>query len=76
MSHLDTKFPEALKLSQEIKEQKFKLVVKIADAFKMTQCLCFCRTNVDCNNLEKYVNTLGGNPNGWKGKAETGKYGK
>ncbi|CAD7927747.1 unnamed protein product [Amoebophrya sp. A25] len=73
MSDFDRKFPEALKLSERIKRQKFQLVVKIADAFKMTQCLCFCRTNVDCNNLEKYLNTLGGCPGGWRGKTETGK---
>ncbi|CAJ1367750.1 unnamed protein product [Effrenium voratum] len=50
----------------------FWMVVKIADAFSMTQCLVFCRTNVDCNNLEDYLNRLGGTK-GYGGKMETGK---
>ncbi|CAD7927474.1 unnamed protein product [Amoebophrya sp. A120] len=75
MSDFDrTRIPgSALTYSAKIKEQKFQLVVKIADAFKMTQCLVFCRTNVDCNNLEKYLNELGGCPGGFRGKTETGK---
>merc|ERR1712160_39017 len=51
---------------------KPRAVVKIADLFKMTQCLIFCRTNIDCNNLERYMNQLGGSK-GYGGKLESGK---
>jgi len=53
-------------------DMKPKLTAKIADAFNMTQCLVFCRTNVDCNNLESYLNGLGGTKS-YGGKMETGK---
>lgn len=72
MSSIDSKHPEALKLSEKIKVMKPKMVVKIADAFGMSQCLVFCRTNVDCNNLEDYLNRLGGTK-AYGGKMETGK---
>jgi len=72
MSSVDVKYPEALRLSENIKIAKPKLMVKIADLFNMTQCLVFCRTNVDCNNLEDYLNRLGGTK-GYGGKMETGK---
>lgn len=72
MSNTDRNYPQMLKDSENIKWIKPQLVVKIADAFAMTQCLVFCRTNVDCDNLEKYLNTLGGSK-GWGGKMETGK---
>ncbi len=32
---------------------------RIIDAFQMDQCLIFCRTNFDCDNLEKFLNSLG-----------------
>merc|ERR1719161_798238 len=72
MSPLDRNHPEALKLSQNIKMPKPKICVKIADVLQMTQALVFCRTNVDCNNLEEYLNTLGG-CKGYGVKMETGK---
>jgi len=72
MSQIDRNYPDALKLSQNIKQLKPQLAVKIADSFNMSQCLVFCRTNVDCNNLEDYMNRLGG-AKGYGGKVETGK---
>eukprot|EP00397_Hematodinium_sp_SG-2012_P004240 GEMP01004251.1.p1 GENE.GEMP01004251.1~~GEMP01004251.1.p1 ORF type:complete len:866 (+),score=200.41 GEMP01004251.1:690-3287(+) len=72
MSATDRNRPELLKDSEAIKNLKPQLIVKIADAFQMTQCLIFCRTNVDCDNLEKYLNSLGGSQ-GYGGKMETGK---
>lgn len=72
MSAIDRNYPDALKLSEKIKQMKPKLVVKLADVFNMSQCLVFCRTNVDCNNLEDYLNRLGGTK-GYGGKMETGK---
>ena len=38
----------------------------------MEQCLVFCRTNFDCNNLEAFFNALGGGQR-WAGRKESGK---
>ena len=38
----------------------------------MDQCLIFCRTNFDCDNLEAFLNGLGGG-GGFQGKTERGK---
>jgi len=35
--------------------------------------MVFCRTNIDCNNLESYLNRLGGARKGYGGKMESGK---
>ena len=43
---------------------------------QMSQCLVFCRTNVDCNALEKYLCAAGGEKWQFSGKKETGKLGK
>eukprot|EP00921_Rhytidocystis_pertsovi_P022555 GHVQ01036009.1.p1 GENE.GHVQ01036009.1~~GHVQ01036009.1.p1 ORF type:complete len:801 (+),score=146.66 GHVQ01036009.1:663-3065(+) len=61
-----------LRMSEGIKQLKPHVLVKIADALKMESCLVFCRTNVDCNNLEAFLNQLGGG-RGFAGKTETGK---
>ncbi|PHJ22345.1 atp-dependent rna helicase ddx1 [Cystoisospora suis] len=58
--------------SQRIKEVKPHLVVALADAFKMETCLVFCRTNLDCDNLEQFLTHLGGGRK-FTGKAESGK---
>jgi len=73
MSPTDSRFPDALKMSERIKIMKPKYMVKMADLFNMSQCLVFCRTNVDCNNLEDYLNRLGGTKGSYGGKMETGK---
>ena len=39
---------------------------------RMDQCLIFCRTNFDCDNLEAFLNGLGGGQ-GYSGKMEKGK---
>lgn len=46
------------KASQEVKEMKLLLLTKILDKFKMTRCIVFCRTNLDCDNLQKFLNNL------------------
>ncbi|KAF4648931.1 ATP-dependent RNA helicase ddx1 [Perkinsus olseni] len=48
--------------SEEIKLKKPKIAVKIADAYKMDRCMVFCRTNLDCDNLESYFHSLDGIP--------------
>lgn len=42
--------------SQAVKEVKQRLLVEIIEKFKMNQCLVFCRTNLDCSNMELYLN--------------------
>ena len=35
----------------------------------MSQCMIFCRTNVDCDNLELFLNTVdGGDGQAFRGK--------
>ncbi|PFH31733.1 putative ATP-dependent RNA helicase DDX1 [Besnoitia besnoiti] len=58
--------------SQRAKEIKPHLVAALADAFKMEACLVFCRTNLDCDNLEQFLTALGGGRR-FAGKAESGK---
>jgi ATP-dependent RNA helicase DDX1 len=41
--------------SQELKEMKQHVLLEIVDKFNMSQCIIFCRTNVDCNNLETFL---------------------
>ncbi|EZG68162.1 putative ATP-dependent RNA helicase [Gregarina niphandrodes] len=69
--------PEGKK-SQINKSLKPRIAVAIADTLKMPSCLIFCRTNVDCTNMETYLNSLGaakGAANGerFRGKREGGK---
>mmetsp|Transcript_73787 Transcript_73787/g.153751 ORF Transcript_73787/g.153751 Transcript_73787/m.153751 type:complete len:825 (-) Transcript_73787:77-2551(-) len=72
LSDFDKDKAQALKYSTSIKIYKPKLVLKIADAFNMSQCLVFCRTNFDCSNLEAYFCKLDG-ARAFKGKFESGK---
>lgn len=44
----------------------------MADELKMNSCIIFCRTNLDCDLMEKYLNSIGGN-RGFAGKVESGK---
>jgi len=75
LSPTDKDQHKALQLSEKIKQMKPKALVKIADAFKMSQCLVFCRTNIDCDNLEAYLHRLGGTKKASMvgGKVESGK---
>ena len=42
-------------------------------ACRMDQCLIFCRTNYDCDNLETFLSELGGGQGKFRGKRESGK---
>ena len=46
--------------------------LSIAAHARMEQCLVFCRTNFDCDNLEAFFNALGGGQR-WAGRMESGK---
>lgn len=45
---------------QGVKRLKPHLLRRLIDTHKMDQCLIFCRTNFDCDNLEKFLTSLGG----------------
>ena len=53
------------------KRLKPHVVRRVADALKMDQCLIFCRTNFDCDNLEAFLNACGGG-GVFRGKRESG----
>jgi len=42
--------------SQRIKELKLLLLLKLIDKYDMRECVVFCRTNLDCDNLEYFLN--------------------
>jgi len=58
-------------LSEAVKRLKPRLVQRIIDTHKMDQALIFCRTNFDCDNLERFLNNLGGGK-AFRGKTEKG----
>ena len=64
--------PHPLSRSEGIKRLKLSTFVKLVDSLKMDHCLVFCRTNFDCDNMEKHLNSLGGG-RAFRGKAEKGK---
>ena len=61
-----------VELSEGIKRLKPHMLVQLIESFNMDQCLIFCRTNLDCDNLAKYLTQLGGG-RGYTGKMESGK---
>ncbi|KAJ1483079.1 DEAD-domain-containing protein [Baffinella frigidus] len=68
---LEPQNPSPLSRSEGIKRLKLARLVQLVDAIKMDHCLVFCRTNLDCDNLEKHFNSLGGSK--FRGKAEKGR---
>ncbi|PSC75014.1 ATP-dependent RNA helicase DDX1 [Micractinium conductrix] len=59
--------------SEAVKRLKQRYLQRVLDAFQMEQCLIFCRTNFDCDNLELFLNSLGGGSGGgFRGKRESG----
>lgn len=61
--------------SEAVKRLKQRLLQRLLDAHSMDQCLIFCRTNFDCDNVERFLNELGGGGGGtgFRGKPESGK---
>ncbi|KAK3266867.1 hypothetical protein CYMTET_24541, partial [Cymbomonas tetramitiformis] len=62
--------PESL--SEGVKYLKFQMLRRLIDTYKMDQCIIFCRTNFDVDNLEDFFVKLGGG-GAYRGKAESGK---
>ena len=58
--------------SEGVKQLKPRMLVSLIDSLRMTQCLIFCRTNLDCDNLEDYLTKIGGG-NKWRPGMEKGK---
>eukprot|EP00908_Phaeocystis_cordata_P014187 Transcript_25287.p2 GENE.Transcript_25287~~Transcript_25287.p2 ORF type:complete len:497 (+),score=198.89 Transcript_25287:1190-2680(+) len=58
-------------LSEATKRLKPLVLLQLAEQLQMTQCLVFCRTNLDCDNMERYLQAMGGG-RGFSGKAEKG----
>lgn len=64
-------------LSEAVKRLKPRVLQRLLDAFKMPQCLVFCRTNHDCDNLEAFLNGLAAGGKGfqvgsWRAQARPG----
>ena len=62
--------PESM--SEGIKRLKIKETVRLVQKYKMEQCMIFCRTKVDCDNLEQHFLKLG-DARKFSGVRETGK---
>lgn len=45
--------------SEAVKLLKGDLVVKAIDGLKIDQAIIFCRTKIDCDNLEKFLKLKG-----------------
>jgi superfamily II DNA/RNA helicase len=50
-------FPETL--SEAVKMLKGEYCVRAINEHKMDRAIIFCRTKLDCDNLEKYLNQIG-----------------
>nr|CAD7448799.1 unnamed protein product [Timema bartmani] len=48
-------------LSEAVKMLKGEYCVRAINEHKMDRAIIFCRTKLDCDNLERYLNQLGGN---------------
>jgi len=57
--HADQRASDADRLSEEIKLRKAQVLLRVIDAHKMSQCIIFCRTKLDCDNLENFLNAVG-----------------
>jgi len=61
-----------LKESLAVKRLKPEVVAKLIDAYQMSQCLIFCRTRLDCDNMKDFLDKRGGGRK-FTGKVEKGK---
>lgn len=47
-------------MSEAVKRLKGEYLVRAVDQHNMDQAIIFCRTKLDCDNLERYLETRGG----------------
>jgi ATP-dependent RNA helicase DDX1 len=66
--------PESL--SEGVKLLKPVILKEVIDSLKIDYAMIFCRTNVDCFNLEKYMISISDGWGGFKGEKEKGKENK
>ena len=52
-------------LSEAVKMLKVQYLVKAIDAHKVDQAIVFCRTKLDCDNVENYLVLKGGGGRGF-----------
>lgn len=50
-------------LSQAVKLLKAEYCIRAIERYKMDKALIFCRTKLDCDNLETYLNRIGKDSN-------------
>lgn len=50
-------------LSEAVKILKVEYLVAAINEYKMDQAIIFCRTKLDCDNVEQYLISLGGGEN-------------
>jgi ATP-dependent RNA helicase DDX1 len=46
--------------SEGVKRLKQRMLLSVIESLRMDQCLIFCRTNLDCDNLEAFLTSAGG----------------
>lgn len=57
---LDPTISSAEGWSEALKILKPRILKRLIDTHKMDQCMIFCRTNQDCDNLERFFNACEG----------------
>jgi hypothetical protein len=50
-------------LSEAVKILKAEYCIRAIEKYNMDKALIFCRTKLDCDNLEDYFISMGGGPN-------------
>lgn len=68
----DNRSDKSFMQSLAIKRMKPEMVARLIDAYQMEQCLIFCRTRLDCDNMKDFLDKKGGGRK-FSGKAEKGK---
>lgn len=60
---LNVSNPNAETYSEAVKMLKADLAIKAIDSLKIDQAIVFCRTKIDCDNMENYFNLKGKSTN-------------
>jgi hypothetical protein len=72
-THTHKPFKKTEQKSSLLKHTKPLALLKLIDTFQMSQCIIFCRTNLDCDLLESFLVSVGGGQK-FRGKTEKGMY--
>ena len=71
LDNLRTFFYCAECLSEAVKILKVEYLVTAIQEHKMDQAIIFCRTKLDCDNVEQYLVSLGGGENALNNSGST-----